>query len=535
MRRTPRPYQSAAVTATWNFLQYREGNPCIVIPTGGGKSIVIATLCEDALTQWPGTRICILAHVQELVGQNYDKLKTQWPEAPAGIYAASLNRRDRFNPIIFASIQSVAKRAATLGWFDLLLIDEAHRIPLKDEGLYRMFINACLAINPRLRIVGLTATDYRLGGGPIVDSDYILTHKVYEARIGDLVREGYLCRLTSKAGNARADMDGMHIRNGDYVQAELQQASNVEAIVNAACDEMVERCADRHAWIVFAAGAEHAESVTAKLIERGIAAASITDKTATGLRRERIAKFQNRELRALVNVNILSEGFDAPHIDAVVLMRRTQSAALYYQQVGRGMRLFPGKADCLVLDFTDNVERLGPVDAIVGPKRPGDKAKGEATLRQCPECNTYVPVQTRTCACGHEFPIAEESAKHNATASDAPIMSDEIEPVRPTIYNVVSVDYSVHKKKGRPDTFKVAYFTGMRTFYVWVHLEHGGEARARAMGWWMLHDRVGLTPRTVADAMLAKDRLRKPVQILVSESGKYPEVIDYAFDESRAA
>ncbi len=349
------------------------------------------------------------------------------------------------------------------------------------------------------------------------------------------MREGYLCRLTSRAGNARADNSDVHVRNGDYVQAELQAASNVEAIVEAACDEMVERCADRKASIVFAAGAEHAESVTAKLVARGIAAAAITDKTPGGVRKSRIAQFQNRELRALVNVNILSEGFDAPHVDAVVLMRRTQSAALYYQQVGRGMRLSPGKADCLVLDFTDNVERLGPVDAIVGPKRPGDKAKGEATLRQCPECNTYVPVQTRTCACGHEFPVAEESAKHNATASDAPIMSDEIIPPKPAVFNVTSVDYAVHKKKGRPDSLRVAYFTGMRTFYEWVHLEHGGEARARAMGWWMLRDGAGLTPRTVADAMLAKDRLRKPVQILVTESGKYPEIIDVAFDESRAA
>ena len=180
-----RPYQRAAVDATWNYLRNREGNPCIVLPTGAGKTIVLAELIREALTQWSGTRICVLAHVRELVAQNADKLRRYWPEAPLGIYSASLKRRDRFEPVIFASIQSVASKAMQMGRFDLLLIDEAHRIPLRSEGQYRQFIADCLRANPQLRIAGLTATPYRLGGGPVCGPDYILNEVCYEARVGD--------------------------------------------------------------------------------------------------------------------------------------------------------------------------------------------------------------------------------------------------------------------------------------------------------------------------------------------------------------
>src|SRR5690606_37317419 len=163
-----------------------------------------------------------------------------------------------------------------------------------------------------------------------------------------LIRQGFLCRLISKAGVARADLSGVHVRNGEYVGRELERACDQDAIVQAACDEIVALCADRRAWIVFAAGVKHAEHVCQALRDRGIASATVDGTTASGERAARIAAFQRGELRALVNVNVLSEGFDATHIDAVVLMRPTKSAALYYQQVGRGLRLHPAKTDCLV-------------------------------------------------------------------------------------------------------------------------------------------------------------------------------------------
>lgn len=530
-----RPYQRQAVDSTWAYLRAQPGNPCIVLPTGAGKTIVLAELIREALTQWPGTRICVLAHVRELVAQNADKLQRYWPEAPLGIYSASLKRRDRFEPVIFASIQSVAKKAAQLGRFDLLLIDEAHRVPLRAEGQYREFIEGCRQFNPRLRIAGLTATPYRLGGGPVCGPDYILNEIAYEARVGDLIREGYLTRLVSKAGIARADLTGVQVRQGEYARGQLEQACNVAEVVEAACDEIVALCAARRAWIVFCAGVDHAEAVSAALAARGIACAVVTGETAAGERDARIEAFQRGELRALVNVNVLSEGFDATHVDAVIMMRPTKSAALYYQQAGRGMRLHPGKADCLVLDFAGNIVEHGPVDAIRPPRAPGKKAESAAPVRECPTCHAIVPVQARQCPdCGYQFPV-QEHARHDATASNAAILSDEVTP--PEDWPVTGVTYRRHEGKRGIPTLQVTYLCGLRTAREWVCLEHSGFARSRAVRWWLDRSPQAAVPRSVDDALGHTAQLIKPTRIRVQKRGKYHEIIGHEFDtpDARAA
>lgn len=524
-----RPYQRAAVDSTWNYLRARDGNPCIVIPTGGGKTLVLAELIRHALTAWPGTRICVLAHVRELVAQNADKLRRYWPDAPLGTYSAGLKRRDRFEPVIFASIQSVADKAMQMGRFDLLLIDEAHRVPLRAEGQYRQFIADCRKANPALRVVGLTATPYRLGGGPVCAPEYIFNEVCYEARVGDLIRDGYLCRLVSKAGIARADLSGVHIRNGEYVGGELERAVNVRSVIDAACDEIVKLCADRKAWLVFCAGVEHAQNVSGALCLRGIAADVVTGDTPARVRDERIAVFKSGALRALVNVNVLSEGFDATHVDAVILMRPTKSAALYYQQCGRAMRLHPGKENALILDYAGNIVEHGPVDAIRPPKKPGDKAKSEAPVRECPVCHSLLAVQIRICPdCGHEFPLADR-ARHDATASEAAILSDELAP--PVEHDVNRVSYVAHVGKSGTSTLQVTYWCGLRSFREWVCLEHGGYARAKALSWWMHRDEHGLTPRTVDAALESVGRLREPKTIRVIHRGKFPEIVGYEFGE----
>lgn len=528
-----RPYQRVAVDATWNYLRAQPGNPCVVLPTGSGKTIVLAEMIRHALTEWPGTRICVLAHVRELVGQNADKLQRYWPEAPLGIYSAGLGRRDRFEPVIFASIQSVAKKSAQLGRFDLLLIDEAHRVPLRAEGQYREFIEGCRRFNPALRIAGLTATPYRLGGGPVCGPDYILTDIAYAACVGDLIRDGYLSRLVSKAGAARADLSAVHVRNGEYIAGELERAVNRGDVVEAACDEIVTLCTGRRAWIVFCAGIAHAERVTQALQERGVTCAMVDGKTPAGERAARIAAFQTSALRALVNVNVLSEGFDATHVDAVILMRPTKSAALYYQQVGRGMRLHPGKENCLVLDFASNIVEHGPVDAIVPPKRPGEKPKSEAPVRECPQCHALVPLQTRECpACGYQWPVSEFFDRHGAHASDAAILSADIKPER---WPVNSVRYAEHVGKSGVPTLQVTYHCGLRSFREWVCIEHNGFARAKAMQWWMARDPQGMTPRTVDASLDATERLCTPSFIHVREAGRYPEIVSYEFPDPSAA
>jgi DNA repair protein RadD len=551
-----RPYQREAIDATWNFLRYREGNPCIVLPTGAGKSPTMGEIIRSALVEFPGTRVCVLAHVGELVAQNADKLRQLWPTAPStaiGIYAAGLRRKERFCDATFASIQSVGKKAKTLGRFDFVIVDEAHRIPLRGEGLYRQFLADCLDMNPGMPVIGLTATPYRLGGGPVCGPDYVLNDISYEAKVGDLVRQGYLARPVSKAGLARANLSDVHVKNGEYVQSELERACNVPELVSRACSEIVELCADRKAWVIFAAGRDHARAVATALELRGISVGVVTDDTPASVRAQYVEDIKAGRLRCIVNVRVFTEGFDAPNIDAVIMMAPTKSAGLYYQEVGRGFRpiFAPGfdldtddgrlaaqaagpKRDFLVLDFAGNIIEHGPVDAIVPPKKPGQRARSAAPVKACPNCQTHVPVSTRICICGYEFPAPERGFSHDTTASNAAILSDEGRHVSVERHDVTKVTYTRHEKAGKPPSLRVTYLCGLRSFSEWICLEHGGIPRAKAMSWWMARDAQGLTPKTVDAAIESVHRLREPGAILVNTSTKYQEIVGYDFENQPA-
>jgi len=538
-----RPYQRTAIDCLYAYMRTHDDNPAIVIPTGGGKTVVMAELIRDALTQWPGTRIAIVAHVKELVEQNADKLRRYWPEARIGIYAASLKRRDRFEPVIFASIQSVYDKSAQLGRFDLILVDEAHRIPVRGEGMYRRFIGDCRRVNPDLRVIGLTATPYRLGTGPVTGPEYVLNAIAYEAGVGDLIKQGYLCNLISKGGTARADLSNVHVRGGEYVAYELEAAVNRSDLVAAAVDEILAYCAQRRAWIVFCASVAHASAVSHALAARGVEAPVIEGNTPLQERDAAIARFQRGELRALCNVNVLSEGFDAPHVDAVILLRPTKSAGLYYQQVGRGLRLHPSKSDCLVLDFAGNILEHGPIDAIrvERPRKRGAKAKVvTAPTKQCPKCAEIILASLIRCPdCEHEFP--RTLAKHDSTASNAPILSDEDRARLISVHRVTAATYQRHDKPGGTPSLLVRYQCGLWSFREWVCLEHAGIARARAVEWWrtrMPADLAAddpthyLVPRTIDSALQVARHLKIPTHIHVYAGGKYPEVIAHEFADA---
>lgn len=526
-----REYQREALEACWSYLRARDGNPALVLPTGAGKSPLMAAIASEAVQQWNG-RVGIVAHVQELVEQNSAKLRAFWPEAPMGIYAAGLRRRDRFDKILFCQIQSVAKRAHELGKFDLLLVDEAHRIPLKSEGLYRQFIEDCRRYSPNMRVVGLTATPYRLQGQavPVCGPEHILTEVAYEARIPDLIADGFLSPLVSKAGE-RPSLAAVHIRGGDYVESELATAMLADGLVERTCDDLVARAADRKAWIVFCVNVKHAEAVRDALTARGITAALVSGETPKGERARLIADFQRGAFRAMVNVNVLSEGFDAPHIDCVAMLRPTKSPGLYYQQVGRGFRLAPGKADCLVLDYAGNMLEHGPVDAIrvrgARPKKAAHVETGKA--KECPGCSALLAFGVRQCPeCGYQFGGVDPA--HSDRPVDAPVLSTERERVVNT-FAVGSVSYARHEKPGKPVSLRVTYHCGLRRFNEWVCIEHAGLARAKALRWWQARG-GGTPPRTVEEALPLAWKLPRPVSISVDETNKYPEIVAHAFERT---
>lgn len=522
-----RPYQLLAVEAAWDYLRHRPGNPMLVLPTGAGKSPLMAALAREAHENWRG-RVGILAHRQELVEQNAAKLSALWPDAPFGIYAAGLKRRDRFEPILFMQIQSVAKIAHKLGRFDLLLVDEAHGIPLKGEGLYLKFLADCRKFNPNLRIIGLSATPFRLQGRavPVCGPEHVLTEIAFESRIPDLIAEGYLCPVTSRAGE-RPDLSAVHVRGGEYVEGEL--AAAMLPLVPRTIADLLARTPERRAGIVFCVNVEHAQAVQEAI---GPTAGLVHAGTPKAERARLLAAFQSGALRWMVNVNVLSEGFDAPLIDCVAMLRPTKSPGLYYQQVGRGFRMAPGKADCLVLDYAGNVLEHGPVDAIrvQAPRQGAAKEVRTGQAKECPACSALLPIAARVCPeCGHAFGSTDPA--HADQPIDAPLLSTERERVVST-YEVNSTGYHVHAKPGKTPSLCVTYQCGLRRFREWVCVEHAGLARMKAHAWWAIRAPGSAVPRTADAAYAVAFGLPQPVRIRVDETNKYPEILAHEFEPS---
>lgn len=522
-----RAYQQAAIDCVTAWLASREDSCTVVLPTGSGKTIVMAGLCQDYLTTWPDTRILVLAHVRELIEQNAQKLAALWPEAPLGVYSAGLKQRDTQSAVIFAGIQSVHTRASELGHFDLIFIDEAHRIPASGLGMYRTFIAAMTAINPHLRVVGFTATPYRLGVGKIYGPDKILNGVCYEIGVGELIKQGYLSRLVSRGSKARADFSGVAIKKGEYVEAEQEAVLMEGDLVERTALEITQLAADRNAWLIFSPTLAHAEAISAALGALGVNAPVIHAGTPPDERERLITDYRAHRLRALVNINVLSEGFDAPHVDCVVMLRRTKSAGLYYQQVGRALRLAPGKTDALVLDFVGNVGEHGPIDAIRPPKAKG-ATLGDAPMKLCPECLLYVLAGVKVCACGFAFP---ERDPHADKASSVSILRQP-----PEWADVTSVRYAMHQKGDKTPTLRVTYQCGLTQANEWICVqhEHGSYAQLKAARWWdaRMPDSRRAMPTTVSEALDDVELLVEPVRILIDTNGKYPEIVSYEFAEA---
>ena len=500
---TLRPYQAEAVDAVYDHLRQRDDNPCVVIPTAGGKTPVMAAICRDAVQQWNG-RVLILAHVKELLEQAVDKLHIMAPDLwmQIGVYSAGLKSRDTDHPIIVAGIQSVYKRACELDAFDIILVDEAHRITLDGEGAYRKFLADTKTINPHVRVVGLTATPYRLKGGLICRPDHFLNHVCYDISVKELIAQGYLCPLKSKAGKIKADLSDLHIRGGEFIASEVEEAMDNHALVQSACEEIIDLTQDRRSVLIFTSGVQHGRHVAAYMKRISGQECGFVCGETPGLERESLLRrFKAGELKYLANVNVLTTGFDAPNIDCVVLLRPTNSPGLFYQCVGRGFRLHPGKTDCLVLDYGGNILRHGPVDDLK-IKEPGQSG-GEAPAKECPECQALIHAAYAVCPeCGYEFPPPERE-RHDAKASDAGILTGQ---TTDTEYSVEDIAYYVHVKRGasddHPKTMRIDYQVGWNEWKSeWVCPEHTGYARAKFEAWWRARSNEPL-PDTAMDAVL---------------------------------
>jgi DNA repair protein RadD len=414
-------YQKRAVDSTWAYCRNNAGNPCIVIPTGGGKTHVMAQMIADCL-RWK-KRVIVAAHTIELMRQLRSNLETYGvADESVGYYSHSAGLFESQREVVLATIQSIYSKSELFGRRDVIFIDECHRVnPTDDETQYRRFFNGF----PGARIIGLTATPYRLGSGLICDEGSIFSAISCEVSIRELLFSDppKLCKLRSKWVDG-IDTSTLSINCGEFSKGDEQRA--FDEVLETVCVDMQKRCDGRKSIIVFCSGVQHCYDVSSFLWDRFRETARVVEgDTPDDLRREMYDGFRGGSIRWLVNYGVLTEGFDAKNIDAVVLQRATTSPGLYYQMAGRGLRLYPGKSDCLVLDYGENIARHGPIDMI----EPGKRSKrlgaaGEAPVKACPQCKEAVPIQSKTCEiCGYEWPV-EVAIKIKGRASNKSIISD---------------------------------------------------------------------------------------------------------------
>ncbi|MDO3431160.1 DEAD/DEAH box helicase [Rhizobium sp. CBN3] len=566
-----RYYQEDAVSALFDYWQEEPGNPLIDLATGTGKSMVMATVIQRLVEGWSDMRIMVVTHVAELIEQNYLELVGIWPFAPAGIYSAGLSRRDARSQIIFAGIQTVwnkvdeicsVSRDAAGGLVvarhpvDVVLVDECHLIPKNSNTMYGKFFAAMREINPDLKIVGLTATPFRLDSGRLDEGeDRMFDRVVYTYGIGDGVRDGYLAPLSSKHTALELNTNGVGRLGGDFKQSALQAAVDKLDVTRKAVDEIVAKGADRKSWLCFCSGVEHAEHVRDEIRSRGISCETITGDTPKEERRRIIEDFKAYRIRALTNNSVLTTGFNHKGVDLIAALRPTLSAALYIQMMGRGTRVLyaPGmsletpeerraaiaagpKPACLVLDFAGLVNKHGPVD-MVQPKEPGS-GDGEAPMKICPQegfdkhnrpgCGEKLHASVRVCSCcGFEFDI-DDSPKISATAADVPIMTT----VEPEARTVSSRSFRFHEGKGdKPPSVKVSYMIGMNAINEWLCPQHSGFAKSKADRYWLAHGGQRPFPKTPLEWLERQDELAETAEIMVKPRDRYWDVVSHVVGE----
>jgi len=537
-----REYQSRAVTELfdwWTKHQDAADIPLLVLPTAAGKSVICAEIVRQMWDQWPEyhPRTVVLVPSKELAEQNAAKLRALLPHTiSVGFVSASLGTKKYNADVIVATIGSIHKAAHLLGNIKAVVIDEAHLVSQKagDAGMYRTFLSK-LGELCEFRTVGMTATPFRGNQVWLTDGeDPLFTGIASRVSMRELLDQKFIAPLVPPTERIETRIDASHvgISNGDYKVGELSR--EVEKYLTKVAIEATKIASERKKWIAFTPSVENAESLSDKLNALGIVSAVVCGETPKQEREDLIRQFKNHQIHCLVTVLALSVGFDVPDVDCIVWCRPTKSPVLYVQGMGRGTRIADGKDDCLVLDFTDTVERLGPVDTIQGraKKKSGTQ---EAPYSICPDCGERNAPAALVCVhCGGT--IREEEAKPmDAKVSYAALLSSQTAVAELVWHDISRVDYKLHRKEGKPDSMRVDYYGGiLRVASEWVCFNHVGYARQKAENWWMRREKKSMPSGTqeALDWVTFYD-IEEPVRIATRKNGKYTEVKDYEFNRTK--
>jgi DNA repair protein RadD len=511
--------------------------PLVVAPMAWGKSVLLAMLVVTLAIR-RGLRVLVLAHRRELLEQNFGVLRRLAPDIDAGICAASLKNDNTGARVVIGSTATIYRRLRRIGHVDVILLDEAHLLgPGSSTMLAR--IHEALGEPP---LAGCTATPYRTDSASLIDAG-LFEAIVHETTLRDALDAGLLAPLVVKTPKqGRIDLSGVRIVAGEFHAGEMEAAAMagsvtaqaVQRIVEVACEER------RRSWLLFAAGVAHARQIGVELARHGVSHAVVIGDTDSDDRGDAIARFRGGELTALVNCNVLTTGFDVTRIDLIGFLRATCSPVLWVQSAGRGMRVHPGKADCRMLDFGNNVLRHGPLDNIrlraTGERHDANAAASR--VRVCRFCEEVNARDALVCiACGEPL-VKPIIPKIDPVAADLEVLGGGRRDARWTPVHGASA--RIHVKPGSQPCLRLSFTTDAGKVCEFLALEHArvGARWHAQQSWRKFSARPHLAPPVSADEALERLRrgeLRRPARLLVAQDGQWLRVKAVAFDLEAAA
>ena len=535
-------YQQEAVDACFEYLSREIGNPLLEVPTGAGKSLINAAIVRRAVEEHQARVICV-THRAELIKQNVAELYRYWPQAmmKTGIWSAALNKKEKTQDIVFCGVQTAFRKSKELGYRDIVLVDECHLINTEDGTQYDKFFEGLAFHNNNFVIVGQSATPCRMGQGLLtVGENAWFDSIVYKIDIKRLVDEGHLVPLISGATSADVNTNDLRVSAGEFASKDLECAFNVAEVNSKVAEDIRQHMNNgRKSCIVFCTSIEHINAMVKAIQDLGdfkLRVASI-DGSDTKYKRDKVIEdFTAGYLNILVSCDVLTTGFNVPHIDLIAYVRATISPILHVQILGRGTRKAAGKENCMILDYGGNIARHGPIDNVKMPKAPrASKNKNEAPMKLCPNCDSELHFAVRVCKhCDFEFPPMETERKANMHASQLPAYSGKGKQKPDKIISTYEIDSTmafVHRKKDSSTvTCRIDYYWGMKKkASEWLCFNHaaGTFPRKKASEWW--RDNVGTyEPTDVDEAVKRLNTNEFPVvfQITVDETDEFARVIE---------
>lgn len=523
-------FQKGAADALFVAAQKPSCHPVAALPTGSGKSYTICEFIDLWLSHKPLSNILVISHVSEILEQNKESIENYFDGIDVSLYSAGLGSRD-ISKITVAGIQSIFSKVKLFERFDIIIIDEAHRVPVRENTMYQKFLSSLL----NSTYIGLTATPFRLGHGYIYEGDGAIFNELcYDVTsmedYNKIVHEGFLSEMFTKNTALKLDAKAEKVRvtAGDYNDKSLSKAFDRDSITESAVNEAVEifRQAKRKLMLVFAIDIKHAENISEKLSKKGFKTICVHSKMKYN-RKETIKSIKNMEYDAVVNVDVLTTGFDAPQIDHIVDLKPTKSPVQHVQKLGRGARIHPEKDFCLVSDFAGNVATLGPINNVqIQEKREKGEGGGDPIQKICTECGCYNFPSVKFCVnCGTEF-IFVEKIKANAYEGDV-VQENTKQWLR-----ITGIKYSLTNRPGKPNSLRVMYNVGLSSFSEWINYDHSGFAKQIANNW--VKYRLSASspsemPRGVDELYKMRHDLKIPTQIKVDNTGRYPKITEYKF------